>query len=114
LPRPPPRLLMIAVALHLSAAASLLAAQRLATPPLDPRTDVSTTGAYSLHVEPSSPAGRGKAGYRLEHEGHDVWSAELPFTLWESVVADDGTVAGYAYGNGLDGWSGMRDDFGRG
>jgi hypothetical protein len=111
----PPRmkhLFRVGVALHLAAATVLAAPQ--SRDPLDPRTDVSASGRFALHVEPSTPAGRGKASYRLERDGAEVWSGERPWTLWESVVADDGTVAGYAYGHGLDGWSGVRGDRDRG
>jgi hypothetical protein len=108
------RLALPALAAHLLAVAPGAAAQRSPTPALDPRTDVSASGAYALRVEPGSPAGRGGASYRLDRNGATAWSAELPFTLWESVVADDGTVAGYAYGHGLDGWSGVRGDHSQG
>jgi len=90
------------------------AAQNLALAILDPEVYTSASGEFRLHVDPSTREGRGSAGYRLEHDGREVWSAELPFTLWEGVVADDGVAAGYAYSHGFDGHSGVRGDLSHG
>src|SRR5262249_33688900 len=51
------------------------------------------------------------AHYRVERDGTELWSGDRPWTLWESAVTDDGVVAGYAYGHGVEGWSGVRGDF---
>jgi hypothetical protein len=67
---------------------------------LDPRTDVSPSGEYALHVDPSEREGRGPANYRFTRAGRELWSGTRPWTLQETVVTDDGLVAGYAYAAG--------------
>ncbi|OQW96426.1 MAG: hypothetical protein BWK77_04765 [Verrucomicrobia bacterium A1] len=99
----------IAAQLARIAALSLLgtrfaAAMMLAPPVLNPTTYTSAVGRCTLSVEPSDLYGRGSALYRLTRDGETAWSGERPFTLWEAGVADDGTVAGYAYTHGWDGW----------
>ncbi|MGV3614846.1 MAG: hypothetical protein ACO1SV_05870 [Fimbriimonas sp.] len=63
--------------------------------PLNPKTYRSPSGRFSLRINPSSPRGTGGAEYRLSEGGRARWSAKLPFTLSDAVVADDGRVAGY-------------------
>ena len=72
---------------------------------LNPTTYPSASGKYALYVNPSDPQGRGKGAYRLTLDGRAVWSGEKPYTLWQAGVADDGSVAGYAYSFGPDGSS---------
>ena len=75
-------------------------AQRL--PTLDPQTETSPSGHYSLFENPNFPDGGGEAYYRLMKDGLTVWSANLPYSLRQFGVTDDGVVAGYAYTNGAD------------
>ena len=70
---------------------------------LDPATYSSSSGEYALSVDPSDINGRGPADCRFVRNGETVWTNRLPFTFREAVVADSGTVAGYAYGQGLRG-----------
>ncbi len=72
------------------------------TPPpvLDPKTYVSPSGRYTLLVDPSNMHGRGLATYRLSKNGHEVWSGEKAFSLWDARVTDEGVAAGYAYSEG--------------
>lgn len=65
------------------------------------KTYASASNHLSLRVDPSSRSGAGKAGYVLLRDGKRLWSGEHPFTFWQAVVADDGTVAGYAYSQGI-------------
>ena len=67
---------------------------------LDPATYSSASGEYALSVDPSDLDGRGPADCRFVRNGETVWTNRFPFTFWEAVVADSGTVAGYAYGQG--------------
>ncbi|MGD9780589.1 MAG: hypothetical protein AB7V14_00390 [Kiritimatiellia bacterium] len=67
---------------------------------LDPATYSSASGEYALSVDPSDIDGRGPADCRFSRNGETVWTNRFPFTFWEAVVADSGTVAGYAYGQG--------------
>lgn len=66
-------------------------------PILNVRTYTSPSREFSLEVDPSTMLGQGEALYRLSRGGKEVWAAKHPFTLWQAVVSDDGTVAGYAY-----------------
>lgn len=74
---------------------------------LDPHLYGSPSGAVTLWVEPSRRDGGGPASYVCARGDDVLWRGRRPFTLWEVVVAEDGTVAGYAYGAGL---SGGEDD----
>lgn len=74
---------------------------------LDPQLYGSPSGAVTLWVEPSRRDGGGPASYVCARADDVLWRGRRPFTLWEAVVAEDGTVAGYAYGAGL---SGGEDD----
>lgn len=67
---------------------------------LDPATYSSASGEYALSVDPSDLDGRGPADCRFVRNGEPVWTNRFPFTFWEAVVSDSGTVAGYAYGQG--------------
>lgn len=70
---------------------------------LNPKKYTSPSGEYTLSVDPNLPYGVGAATYRLYRKAILVWEGTHPFALWNAEVADDGTVAGYAYSNGLDG-----------
>jgi hypothetical protein len=80
---------------------------RLASPrpSVNPATYSSTSGEFSLSVDPTDRVGRGPADYRFIKNGAVVWANRLPFTLYEAVVTDLGLVIGYAYTNGLEGFS---------
>jgi len=67
---------------------------------LDPTTYVSPSGEYALFVDPSERSGAGEGRYRFTQKGEELWSGSRPWTLREADVADDGLVAGYAYGAG--------------
>jgi hypothetical protein len=69
---------------------------------LEPKTYKSRSGDYALTVDPAARTGAGKARYTMMHGAATAWSAELPFALWDAVVADDGIVGGYAYTDGLE------------
>ncbi|MFA5206171.1 MAG: hypothetical protein WC708_17380, partial [Lentisphaeria bacterium] len=69
---------------------------------LNPATYVSSSGEYSLWVNPRDLYGNGPADYRFTKHGATLWSKRLPFTLWEAGVANSGVVAGYAYSRGRD------------
>ena len=73
-------------------------------PVLNPKTYLSPSGEYRLHVDPSTMYGQGKATYRLDRGGQVAWEGARPFTLWDAGVTDDGVVAGYAYSHG---WRGF-------
>jgi hypothetical protein len=88
--------------------ATLLAAQWGGETKLDPREIRSPSGEVTLFVDPSRPSGAGAATYRCRRGAKELWAGERPWTLWEALVADDGVVAGYAYGSGHDG--GGKDD----
>jgi hypothetical protein len=88
-------------------------AERLPEPPLHPKTYHSPSGKFSMFVNPSDRQGRGRAEYRLLQGSREVWHDERPFTLRDVRVLDDGTVAGYGYTMGPEGWGGAsRDDCG--
>jgi len=72
---------------------------------VNPSTYRSPSGKFVLKMEPSDLYGRGEADYRLTSGGSVVWEGKKPFTLREVGVADDGSVAGYAYTHGEEGFS---------
>lgn len=69
---------------------------------LEPKTYKSRSGEFALSVDPEDRTGAGKARYTMQHGAATAWSAELPFALWDAVVADDGVVGGYAYTDGFE------------
>jgi hypothetical protein len=64
------------------------------------KTYTSPSGQLTLRVDPSQRSGADKATYTVRRQGKTAWAGEQPITLWEAVIADDGTVAGYAYSLG--------------
>ncbi len=74
-------------------------------PMVNVKSYASASGRWSLEVDPTDLYGRGPARCVLMENGHEAWSKELPFTFSEAVVADDGTVAGYGYTEGVRGWA---------
>lgn len=61
-----------------------------------PMDYASRSGAFVLHVEPSTKRGLGPAHCRLVREKSEVWSADVPWTFERASVANDGTVVAYA------------------
>jgi hypothetical protein len=61
----------------------------------------SPSAHWGLTVDPGERTGAGAARYVLNRDGKQVWSATHPFTLQDAMVADDGTVGGYAYSAGF-------------
>jgi len=103
---------LLSLLLLLAAHPNLKAIQSL-PPILNPKTYTSPSGEFVLHVNPSDREGKGAATYRLTRKGVVAWSGVRPFTLWDAGVTDDGTVAGYAYTYGFQGWGGkVASDFG--
>jgi hypothetical protein len=74
----------------------LLLTSQLA-PDLDPREYTSPSGEYVLRIDPSARNGLGRGSYSLRKGGTQVWMRDLPFTLRDAVVADDGTSAGFGH-----------------
>jgi hypothetical protein len=77
-------------------------AQRMGEAILHPKAYSSPDGSHRLDVDPTDRLGRGPGKHRLSRGSAEVWSKELPFTLWNAVVADSGHCAGYAYTAGED------------
>jgi hypothetical protein len=102
-----------AVLLVLLLTATPVGAQYGRADDLQPKTYTSPSGEFVLSVDPSQRSGAGKALYALKRNGTVVWSAEHPFTLWDAVLADDGTTGGYAYSRGYnyDGGARGQGDF---
>lgn len=69
---------------------------------LNPKTYHSPTGEFELWVNPSTMLGQAQGTYRLTRTGVEQWAGELPFTLWDAQMLDDGSVAGYAYSGGME------------
>ncbi len=87
-------------------------------PPLDPTEYLSPSGTCLLQVLPSDRDGAGHSRCRLLRDGEQKWEVEIPWTLWEAVVTDEGWCAGYAYAGGYGGYReaqlvlGVIDPFG--
>ncbi len=94
----------------LSAAVPQAQAQRMGRYTLDPKTYKSSSGEYELRVDPSTIYGQGEGSYRMARKGAEVWAKKLAFTLWDAALADDGTVAGYAYSGGMENYALDRKD----
>lgn len=76
---------------------------------LQPRTYTSPDARGSLFVDPTQPSGGGPGKYEYRHDGAVVWAGELPWSFADAVLADDGTVAGFAYPDG--GGGALRGSF---
>ena len=73
-------------------------------PPVNINTYTSPSAKWQMKIDPSDRDGCGKGNYRLTADGNEVWHGELPFTLCNAMVTDDGVTAGYAFSNGLSGY----------
>jgi hypothetical protein len=80
--------------------------------PVNPATYKSPSGVYALSVNPSDRYGRFGAKYRVTKFGNEVWSATLPFTLFQACITDAGVMAGYGYTRGEYGWGNDPRDSG--
>jgi hypothetical protein len=80
-------------------------ARRAPVPPLNPKSYTSTSGKYSITVDPTDIYGRGPGKYELKKDAHTLWEKQLPYTLQEACVSDEGIVAGYSYTHGMEGFS---------
>src|SRR5262245_62100809 len=78
----------------------LLPLQSLET--VQPHTDSSPAGDWTLFVDPSSITGAGPSHVVVTRDvrtaaPRKAWEADLPFTLCEAVITDAGYAAGYAW-----------------
>ncbi|MCK6446891.1 MAG: hypothetical protein L6Q99_10905 [Planctomycetes bacterium] len=64
---------------------------------VDPTTYASPNGEHELRVDPSRHFGAGPARYRASVGTAVVWEGELPWTLFDAEVDDDGWTIGCAY-----------------
>ncbi len=88
----------------LLAALTLALVQRIETDAsLQPRTYVSPSGEWTLHVNPSERKGAGKSTVKISKQGVVKWTGEKPFTFRDAAIGDDGVSAGYGYLDGI--WS---------
>lgn len=92
---------MLPILCLLVASNAVVAVVREGDPPvLDPKRYRSPSGRYELFVDPTERSGAGVGHYALTCDGQPVWSRDEPFTLWEAVVGDEGSIGGYAYTHG--------------
>ncbi|MCH8977899.1 MAG: hypothetical protein IH945_01480 [Armatimonadetes bacterium] len=81
------------------------------------KTDVcestSQSGEWHIKVIPSHRYGSGPAKYRLRKSGEVVWERDMPVTLVEVWIADNGIFGGYGYTFGYEGF-GPGDKQGKG
>ena len=104
------RLLLLACICFLALAAASHASE--GPPPLLlPKTYTSPSGEYSLFINPSEQHGIGAGSYTLKRRAETLWTRDLPYSLWEAALTDDGRTAGYAYSHGFQGW-GAQAGFG--
>ncbi|MCB9915968.1 MAG: hypothetical protein H6828_12635 [Planctomycetes bacterium] len=68
---------------------------------LQPAVHVSPSGEWRLEVDPSRRDGSGPASCRMTCGGELAWERELPVSLWDAGVTDEGRVFGFAYSEGL-------------
>ncbi|MCX6857461.1 MAG: hypothetical protein NTV80_21430, partial [Verrucomicrobia bacterium] len=66
---------------------------------------------WELEIDPGDRHGRGKGSYRMLNQGKEVWKVEIPCTLCDAIVGDDGVTIGYGYGHGIEGFGagGFKD-----
>ncbi len=67
------------------------------------KTYASPSGRFQFEVDPTGRYGGGPGDCKLTKNGRVLWKARLPFTFYDALVADDGTVAGYGYTEGISG-----------
>jgi len=81
---------------------------------LNPKTYTSQSGQYSIRVDPSDIYGRDGATYQFKKDGVLIWSKQLPVTLREAGITDNGVIFGYGYSNGPEGFATDRSKKGPG
>ncbi len=69
---------------------------------IQPNSYTSADGHWKLDVDPTRSNGAGPAKYQIALDGKVTWHGELPFTLFQSAVAPDGTFVGYSFTTGSD------------
>ncbi len=69
---------------------------------LQPKTFESSAGKYELFVDPSNLYGAGTGTYTMRSAGVILWEQELPFTLSDVIITDDGYTFGYGYTGGVE------------
>lgn len=77
--------------------ASLSVSQIFGPEDRQPYTRTSPNGRWVLSVDPSHRDGSGTATCKLTRDASVVWSGQKPWTFWDSLVTDEGFVAGYSY-----------------
>lgn len=88
---------------------SLWATSRMPTY-LQPKTFQSSANDYELYIDPTNIFGAGAGNYTMRLAGGILWKQELPFTLVEAVVTNDGYAIGYAYTAGLESYGKIPDE----
>ena len=68
---------------------------------IQPRTLTSPSGEWTARLEPSSKFGDGPSHITVSRGAERLWEADVPMTLWEARLSDDGYLAGYAFSIGL-------------
>ena len=64
---------------------------------LDPFSVSSRSGEWTLRVNPSAPLGAGPCDCTMRRGGELAWEEQLPFTLWEAAVSDNGRTQKVKY-----------------
>jgi hypothetical protein len=64
---------------------------------LDPYTETSQSGEFTLHVTPSDYEGFGPGEYAFSQNGKPLWVQKFPFTFHEARVSGTGLIVGYAF-----------------
>ena len=80
-------------------------------PVLNPETYKSSSGEYSLFVDPSTLHGWYHGEYVFSKNGKELWRGKKPFTLWDVKISDNGIVVGYSYSHG---WRGVAETYDKG
>jgi|GEM_PF-1960105 len=81
---------------------SLAAASDALTRALNTERYHSLNGCFVWSVDPTARSGAGAARYSLLHrDGEHLAAFTLGYTLYEAVVSEEGTLAGYAYSEGF-------------
>ena len=71
---------------------------------IHPREIVSESGEYSLKLDPSDLHGRDHGTYSLSQNNRLLWTKEFDFTLLDLAVTNSGSIVGYGYTYGIEGF----------
>ncbi|MEM8668014.1 MAG: hypothetical protein AAGG48_10890 [Planctomycetota bacterium] len=74
------------------------------------KTYTSQSGEFEIVVDPTHLNACYDANYIAIRNSDNTWATQLPFTLWDARVTDDGHVVGYGYTQGLEGIFHKSDD----